>query len=106
MVAFGPSPFSRNIPPAPGDIDAAGDDCFSFEHACRLASQALGHSGDRTVVIDLGGAADATTAAFARLVELRRTLLRAGRDLLLTGLRGRAAHVYEVNRLGGVLPRQ
>ena len=47
---------------------------------------------------------DATTAAFATLVLLRRALLRAGRDLLLTGLHDRAAYLFGINRLGSVLP--
>src|SRR5688572_18534600 len=80
-------------------------ECLSYEDACRLSLLALGEAAGPTVVIDLTRAADATTAAFARLVQLRRALLRAGRDLRLKGLRGRAAHVYEVNRLSGVLPR-
>jgi anti-anti-sigma regulatory factor len=56
------------------------------------------------VLIDLSAVEDATTSAFAQLVALRRTLLRLGRDLCLTNLRDRAAGVFEVNRLAGVLP--
>ena len=99
---------------SPGRITNFSE-CFSYDEACRVSNAALrsaldhvsAPSGRRpTVVIDLTRAVDATTAAFARLVQLRRTLLRAGRDLCLVGLRGRAAHVFEVNRLGGVLPRR
>jgi anti-anti-sigma regulatory factor len=79
---------------------------LSHADACRLADWAL-RCADRalTVVIDLNRALDAETAAFARLVLLRRALLQRGRDLRLTGLRDRAAMLFEVNRLGGVLPR-
>jgi hypothetical protein len=93
--------------PSPNPIPNRGD-CFSYEEACRLSQLALRGAGGlaRTVTIDLARAADATTAAFARLVLLRRALLRSGRDLRLVGLHGRAAGVYEVNRLGRVLPRE
>jgi anti-anti-sigma regulatory factor len=76
---------------------------FSHTDACRICGQAMGQSGKR-VVIDLQSAEDATTSAFAQLVLLRRSLLRIGRDLCLTGLRDRTAGVYAVNRLDKVLP--
>jgi len=56
------------------------------------------------VVIEMGGVRDASTAAFARLVLLRRELLAGGRDLRLAGLSGRAASIFEVHRLQSVLP--
>jgi anti-anti-sigma regulatory factor len=58
----------------------------------------------RMVVIDMKRVQDATTAAFATLVLLRRTLLRTGRDLLLVGLHDRAALLFGINRLEAVLP--
>jgi anti-anti-sigma regulatory factor len=58
----------------------------------------------QTIVLDLSRARDATTAAFADLVLLRRKLLSDGRDLRLSGLQDRAAKVYHVNRLNEVLP--
>lgn len=80
---------------------------LSHADACRLADWALGCAERaRTVVIDLHRALDAETAAFARLVLLRRALLRRGRDLKLTGLRDRTAMLYEVNRLESVLPAE
>ena len=77
---------------------------FSHSDACRIADVVLGQGRARTVVIDLKNAAEATTSAFARLVLLRRLLLKSGRDLRLINLRDRAASLYQVNRLGGVLP--
>lgn len=77
---------------------------LSHNDACRIADVALGQDRAQTVVIDLKNAVDATTSAFARLVLLRRLLLRTGRDLRLTNLRERAASVYQVNRLAEVLP--
>ena len=99
---------------SPGRITNSSE-CFSYDDACRVSNAALRSAADNatasagrrpTVVIDLTRAADATTAAFARLVQLRRALLRLGRDLRLVGLQGRAKGVYEVNRLGRVLPRE
>jgi anti-anti-sigma regulatory factor len=77
--------------------------CFSHAEACRLFSQALSQAA-RRIVIDLGRVEDATTSAFAQLVLLRRSLLRTGRDLCLTGLHDRPANIFQVNRLDGVLP--
>ena len=77
---------------------------FSHGDACRIADLVLGQGRAATVVIDLKNAVDATTSAFARLVLLRRLLLKAGRDLRLTNLRARAASLYQVNRLASVLP--
>jgi hypothetical protein len=83
----------------------AGSSSLSHSEACRIADVALRTQGRaRTVIVDLKNAADATTSAFARLVLLRRLLLRTGRDLRLTNLRDRAASLYHINRLAGVLP--
>jgi len=77
---------------------------FSHTEAYRLFLQAMNDSA-RQIVIDLQQIEEATTSAFAQLVVLRRILLRHGRDLCVTGLRDRAEGLFEVNRLGGVLPR-
>ena len=77
---------------------------FSHEDACRIFGQVLRVGEARRIVIDLEQAEEATTSAFAQLVLLRRTLLRAGRDLCVTGLKNRTAGLYEVNRLAAVLP--
>jgi hypothetical protein len=77
---------------------------LSHSDACRIADLVLGQGRARTVVIDLKHAVEATTSAFARLVLLRRLLLRSGRDLRLINLRDRTASLYQINRLAGVLP--
>ena len=77
--------------------------CLSHEEACRLVDQAMSRAA-KNVVIDLTRVEDATTSAFAQLVLLRRSLLALGRDLCLTGLRDRAAGLFQVNRLEAVLP--
>jgi len=79
-------------------------DTFSHEHARAISRWALGRERAGVIVVDLSRADDATTAAFAALVVLRRKLLRDGRDLRLSGLRDRPRQLYAVNRLGGVLP--
>ncbi len=60
----------------------------------------------RTVVVDLRKVEDITTAALAKLVLLRRELLRDGRDLRLKGLHSRAASVWRISKLSAVLPMQ
>ena len=75
-----------------------------YVYACIRVSDAALRAAARTIVVDLSHARDATTSAFARLVLLRRYLLRTGRDLRLTGLSDRAARLYEVSRLHRVLP--
>lgn len=78
-------------------------DHFTHREACRVADAAM-RAPARTVVVDLAHARDATTSAFARLVLLRRTLLRSGRDLRIKGLCERAARLYQVSRLDRILP--
>jgi len=77
---------------------------FSHDEACRVARAALVRQQGNTVIIDLRYVREVTTAAFARLVLLRRTLRAAGRDLRLANLHDRAASLYQVNRLMSVLP--
>jgi anti-anti-sigma regulatory factor len=79
--------------------------CFAHREACRVFDRAVDAPDLRTVVIDMSGVAEATTSAFARLVLLRRELRRHGRDLRITGLRDRAAKLYEISKLDMVLPR-
>jgi hypothetical protein len=82
----------------------ASSQSLSHAEACQIAHAAMGQGRARTVIVDLKNVVDATTSAFARLVLLRRFLLKTGRDLRLINLRDRAANVYQVNRLAGVLP--
>jgi len=77
---------------------------FSHSVADELCSKIRASRPARTVIVDLKEIEDATTAAFARLVLLRRDLLRHGRDLRLKGLRSRAASIWRVSRLNCVLP--
>ena len=81
-------------------------DRFSHDDADRMSRRAeMGPAASR-IIIDLTSASEADTSAFARLVLLRRSLLRSGRDLAITGLRDQARGLFEVNRLETVLPRE
>ena len=77
---------------------------FSLEDARQISKWVLNRYTAKTVVIDLSRSSDASTAAFAALVVLRKKLLRDGRDLRVSGLRDRAENVFNVNRLQTVLP--
>lgn len=77
---------------------------LSHHAACRLANLALSSAAPHAIVIDMSRCVEATTAGFARLVLLRRELLRAGRDVRLAGLKGQPGQLFEVHRLAGVLP--
>jgi anti-anti-sigma regulatory factor len=77
---------------------------FCHEDAKAISKWVLSRHTAKTVVIDLSRANDATTAAFATLVVLRKKLLQNGRDLRVSGLRDRAENVFNVNRLQTILP--
>lgn len=79
---------------------------FAHAEAMRVSQTALAAARRaRLIVIDMSRVDEATTSAFARLVLLRRELLRLGRDLRIAGLRDRAARLFEISRLDSVLPR-
>jgi anti-anti-sigma regulatory factor len=80
---------------------------FSHDEADQISRLATaGHCRTaKRIIIDLSRACEASTSAFARLVLLRRALLKVGRDLRLINLRDRAAALYEVIRLDTILPR-
>lgn len=102
-----PSFSSSRQPEQIAIVPASGS--FSHTDACRIADLALAPrhraaSPPAVVIVDMKNAAEATTSAFARLVLLRRLLLKTGRDLRLTNLRDRAKSLYQINRLAQVLP--
>ena len=78
---------------------------FSYTDACNLAQRVTASSESGSILLDLERATETTTAALARLVLLRRNLLRAGRDLRIAGLSGRAKCLYEICRLSRILPQ-
>ena len=77
---------------------------FTYDDACRLAAR-LAASGCRPVAIRFEGTTRTSTAALARLIVLRRRLLRMGQDLRIAGLRGQADGVYQIGRMSQILPR-
>ena len=81
-------------------------DAIAFSHtdADQVSWMATRGSTAKRIVIDMARAHEASTSAFARLVLLRRSLLKVGRDLRLTNLHDQAAGLYEVIRLREVLP--
>ena len=102
VAAVQSKPHQPPFPQQLAIVPSAGE--FSHGEACRIADLVLGQGRATTVVIDLKNAAEATTSAFARLVLLRRLLLKSGRDLRLVNLRDRAASLYHINHLSRVLP--
>jgi anti-anti-sigma regulatory factor len=79
---------------------------LSAAAAKSMMQGALASREPRTVVVDLQRTSDTSTAALATLVLFRGALLKAGGDLRLCGLHGRAKSLYEVHRMNSVLPRQ
>ena len=79
-------------------------DCLSYREACEIAARAAVR-GRGPVRVELERVVETTTAALARLIALRHELLRTGRDLRITGLRGRAEHLYHINNMASLLPR-
>jgi hypothetical protein len=82
----------------------ASADTFEHAHVARVERIAMNSPFAKVIVLDLSHAHDATTAAFADLILLRRRLLDEGRDLRLCGLHDRSEKVTHVNRLSDVLP--
>jgi anti-anti-sigma regulatory factor len=93
------------VPPAVASIVVSARR-LSHQAAEDVSRAVLRDRRSRTVVLDLNQTEEATTAAFARLVRLRRDLLNAGRDLRLRGLKARAAQLWRISRLAAVLPVQ
>lgn len=77
---------------------------LSHDEACRLSKLAMA-SRAQSVVLDMTQCDDASTAAFARLILLRRDLLKTGRDVQIIGLKARAGRLFQVHRLEAVLPQ-
>jgi len=78
---------------------------FSYADACQMAARVLAGLTSEITFLQLESVARTSTAALARLILLRRDLLKRGRDLRITGLRGRAKGLYELNRMARLLPR-
>jgi len=78
---------------------------FTYPDACRIARRAVNCLGPRMLQLDLQGAITITTAALARLIILRRSLMAREADLRLSGLRDQTLAVYLLSRLERVLPQ-
>ena len=82
----------------------SGTTRLSYHDAVNIAEQVRRGGACAMVLLDLDRTAEASTAAFARLIVLRGTLRKLGGDLHLVHLHGQARHVYEINRMGDLLP--
>lgn len=80
-----------------------GGRCLAYSDVRRIETTITG-GREQTVCIDLEQTEEATTAALARLVVVRRDLLKSGRDLRILGLHGHAMNLYQINRMGSLLP--
>lgn len=78
---------------------------FSYADACRFAKLLRATQRPRVAFIDLAHTTETSTAALAKLIALRRFLLKAGGDLRICGLRGRAEAMYQIYRLSKLLPQ-
>lgn len=77
---------------------------LSYHDLDGLADSVRRARREQTIIVDLSRAEETTTAALARLVVIRGRLKRAGGDLHLAHLHGRAKGLYEINRLSKLLP--
>jgi len=77
---------------------------LDYREAAAVATELKAADRDAVVCLDLSAVEHATTAAFAVLIDLRAQLRRAGRDLVLYGMRARTAGLHALLRLQGVLP--
>ena len=78
---------------------------LGYADACEMARLIAGSGSPGVVHIHLEGTVRTSTAALARLIVLRRTLLQTGQDLCIIGLSGKAEDLYEISRLRKILPR-
>jgi hypothetical protein len=81
-------------------------DCLTYADARWIAREAMASRGPARVCIDLKGTTHTSTRALAMPIYLRSNLLKAGRDLRIVGLSGRAEGPYSVHQLGRGLPRE
>lgn len=77
---------------------------LSYGDSCALARRILARRSWQFVHIRLDHTLHTSTAALARLVLLRRELLKRGRELRIAGLQGKAKALYDINRLDNILP--
>jgi len=79
---------------------------LDYAQACEMAGRVGLALPGRYVQLHLERTTEATLAALARLIVLRRELLRGGGDLCIVGLSGRAEDLYRLSRLERILPRR
>ena len=78
---------------------------LSCGDVARLAEQAHGERSAKLILLDLRSTSETSTAALAKLILLRRSLMKGGRDLRVTNMTGGADALYKICRLAGLLPQ-
>jgi len=78
---------------------------LSYGDVCAIADRVAAARAQGVVCICLTQTTDTTLGALARLVLLRAALLKAGRDLYIVGLTGRAEGLYNMYGMHKLLPR-
>ena len=77
---------------------------LSCGDVARLAEQVHDERSAEMILLDLRSTSETSTAALAKLILLRRSLIKAGRDLRVTDMAGGADALYKICRLAGLLP--
>jgi len=78
---------------------------LSYGDVCAMAERIAAARAQGLVCIRLTQTTDTTLGALARLILLRAILLKAGRDLYIVGLTGRAENLYIMYGMHKLLPR-
>jgi hypothetical protein len=78
---------------------------LSYRDVVRIASH-IRRCGESSamVIVDLRNTSKTSTAALAKLILVRRCLMKSGRDLCVSGLSGRPGAMYRTYRLTNLLP--
>ena len=80
------------------------EEILSHTSVSRVARELATRSFSDIAYLTLNNVNTSTTAGLARLIAVRRGLLREGRDMEIVGLHGRGRALYELYRLKDLLP--
>ena len=77
---------------------------LSYRDVVRIDSQIRCSESSGMVIVDLTNTSETSTAALAKLILVRRYLMKSGRDLCISGLAGQPGAMYRIYRLTNLLP--
>jgi hypothetical protein len=77
---------------------------LSYLDVVRIDSQIRCSESSGMVIVDLTNTSETSTAALAKLILVRRYLMKSGRDLCISGLAGQPGAMYRIYRLTNLLP--